>query len=107
MRKEGARVKAPAFLQHTSKRIAGHFQIDGPLLPGQVAEGDTAMCVHCQRHWRIRPGSGMQRGFCSRCSGPTCGKQACDTRCVPFEKAIERMESIGRLRAKAEEMLRG
>ena len=50
MRKEEAIAKAPAFLQHTLTRVAGHFEIIGPLLPGQVAEGDTAMCVHSQKH---------------------------------------------------------
>jgi len=92
--------KAPAFLQYTAARgrVKGHFEINGPLLPGQVAEGDTLMCTHCQKHWRLKPGSGMQRGWCGRCGGPTCGKQKCETSCVPFEKAIELMESKNKLR---------
>ena len=87
--------KAPAFLQHTKVRggVKGHFSIVGTLLPNQEPEGDTAMCAHCQKHWRIRPGSGMKRGFCMNCNGPTCGKKHCEEHCVPFEKAIERMEA--------------
>ena len=86
--------KAPAFLQHTATggRVKGHYEISGPLLPNQVPEGDTLMCVHCQKHWVIRPGSRMKRGFCLRCNGPTCGKKHCEEHCVPFEKALEMME---------------
>ena len=85
--------RAPAFLQHTSPgRVKGSFSISGPLLPGQASEGETLMCMHCQNHWRIRPGSGMERGWCSNCNGPTCGWQQCETTCVHFEKAIEIME---------------
>lgn len=91
--------KAPAFLQHTAVggRVKGHIEVSGPLLPGQDNGGDTLMCVHCQYHWIIQPGSGAQRGWCGRCGGPTCGKRACETTCVPFERAIELMESKNRL----------
>lgn len=87
--------KAPAFLQRTSLagRVKGHIEICGPLLPGQEPRGDTMMCVHCQKHWIIEPGSGMKRGFCLRCNGVTCGKQACETVCIPFEKALEMTEN--------------
>lgn len=89
--------KAPAYLQRTAAkgRVKGQIEISGPLLPGQVPEGETSMCVHCQFHWVIKPGSGMQRGFCLKCNGPTCGKEACETICVPFEKMIENMEKLG------------
>lgn len=91
---EGRFAKAPAFLQHTALRgkVKGQFTIAGPLLPGQVAEGETLMCIHCQKHWMIRPGSGMARGWCSNCDGPTCGKLKCETECVYFEKSIEIQE---------------
>lgn len=68
--------------------------VTGPL---GVVEGETVMCVHCQRHWKVEPGSGRRRGYCLNCNGPTCGKQACETSCVPFEKAIEEQEARGRL----------
>jgi len=96
--------KAPAFLEHTvigrtgHRGPAGHFDIVGPLLEGQVPEGETLMCAHCQKHWRLQPGSGMERGWCARCNGPTCGKKHCETTCVPFERALELMESKNRLR---------
>ena len=53
------------------------------------------MCVHCQMHWIIQPGSGMQRGFCLSCDGPTCGKQNCEENCTPFMKTIEALERGG------------
>lgn len=83
---------APAFLQNTAVkgRVKGHFFIAEP--GALVVEGETQMCAHCQKHWRIRPGSGISRGYCTNCDGPTCGKLECETRCVPFEKAIEIME---------------
>ena len=89
--------KAPAFLQRTAfgGRVKGHIEISGPLLPGQDTGADTLMCVHCQYHWIIQPGSGMKRGWCGRCGGPTCGKRPCETRCMPFEKALEILESGG------------
>ena len=89
---EGGRFgKAPAFLQLTAsgQRVRGSFTIAGPLRPGQVSEGETVMCVHCQKHWEIKPGSGISRGFCFNCNGLTCGKQKCETECMPFEKSIE------------------
>ena len=96
--------EAPAYLQRTSvKRVRG-----GIILPSgepirqndhnrprsgfDVAEGDTTMCIHCQMHWIILPGSGISRGFCANCNGPTCGKFKCETQCMHFEKAIELVE---------------
>ncbi|KKL79435.1 hypothetical protein LCGC14_2014890 [marine sediment metagenome] len=58
---------------------------------------DTVMCKHCQKHWVPQPGSGKQRGYCMRCRGVTCGKEACETDCVPWELAIEIMEARGRV----------
>lgn len=63
-----------------------------------VEEHDTLMCVHCQFIWKVQPGSGRVRGWCMRCSGPTCGKKPCESRCVPFERAIEEQERRIRLR---------
>jgi hypothetical protein len=85
--------KAPGYLQRTSpKRVAGTVIIDDPLLPGQEREAETKMCMHCQMHFIIQPGSEMKRGFCTNCNGVTCGKQKCETVCTHFEKAIEIME---------------
>ena len=87
--------QAPAFLQHTVKSPKGYMITTGPL--GVEDEGETLMCAHCQMHWKIEPGSGHVRGFCLNCNGPTCGKELCEIRCIPFEKAIEEMEAKGRL----------
>jgi hypothetical protein len=83
----GGGQKAPAFLKHTGK-VSGYFTIAGPLLLGQVAEGETLQCVHCQHTWQIRPGSGSERGWCQNCSGPTCGFEPCFV-CVPWERKME------------------
>ena len=96
--------KAPAYLQYTAPgRVRGGIILLGgepirqndhnkPRSDFDVAEGDTTMCIHCQFHWIIRPGSGISRGFCHNCNGPTCGKMKCETECVPFEKALELIE---------------
>lgn len=83
----------PPVLERSVRRPAGYVETTGPL--GSVG-GETLMCVHCQRHWVVQPGSGMKRGFCFNCNGPTCGKKNCEEHCVPFEKAIEQIEAQGR-----------
>ena len=87
--------EAPAHLKHSARRPAGYIQVTGPL--GVEEEGETVQCVHCEMHWKIVPGSGRKRGYCLNCDGLTCGKQACETKCVPAEKMIEEMEGRGRL----------
>jgi len=64
---------------------------------GKVTEADTYHCVHCQMLLHIRPGSGVERGFCVHCEGITCGKPECNNRCVPFMQKIEAMENRHRL----------
>lgn len=54
---------------------------------------DTVRCVHCQRHFVMRKGSGKQRGFCFKCNGIFCGA-ACAP-CVPFEKKLDVAEARG------------
>lgn len=87
---DGQQGQGPAFLQRTVRRPAGYFVATGPA--GTEDAGETISCVHCQMHWRVEPGSGRKRGFCLRCNGPTCGKEGCESRCVPFEKALEQAE---------------
>ena len=65
--------------------------------PSGVFEADTLQCAHCQKHWIVRPGSGIERGWCFRCSGPTCGKKGCETECSPWEKQIEAIERSSQL----------
>ena len=87
---EGGRFgKAPTLLTTTHPgKVMGGFVITGPTLPGQAAEGDTHMCPHCMGHWRIQIGSGIQRGWCAQCNGPTCGQRKC-LPCIPWERAME------------------
>ncbi len=95
---EGGRFgKAPVILERTApRRVKSSFEIVGPTLPGQESGGDMLQCVHGGEHWVIKPGSGIKRGFCLKCNGPTCGKKACETRCLPMEKAMEDMEREAR-----------
>lgn len=62
----------------------GNVLIDG------VTVADTLQCVHCNAHWIVRTGSGITRGFCTRCMGPVCGPR-CAT-CRPFERWLESVE---------------
>lgn len=87
--------QAPAHLVHTVRKPKGAILVTGPA--GVEDEGDTVQCVHCQMHWKIVPGSGRTRGYCLNCDGLTCGKPACETKCLPAEKMIQQMEARGRL----------
>lgn len=57
--------------------------------------GTTLQCVHCGAHFLSVKGSGIKRGFCTKCMGPTCGKSQC-FRCKPYEKQIEEIERKAR-----------
>lgn len=59
---------------------------------GREIQRDVLQCKHCQTMWVVVPGSGRRRGFCTRCNGPTCGAEACDT-CLHFEKRAEMIEA--------------
>jgi hypothetical protein len=74
---------------HRNRGPSGFFEISAP--DAKTISGETRRCVHCGKHWPYRPGSGTTRGFCTRCSGLTCGSPACDP-CVPYEVRIEIME---------------
>jgi hypothetical protein len=89
--------QAPIIRKHTPRKAMGYIALSDPDLPN-IVERETVMCVHCQMHWQIEPGSGKERGFCINCGGPTCGKEACETMCVPFMQAIEEMERRQKLR---------
>ncbi len=84
------------YLQRTDRRS----ERTGSILvldPDQntVFEGNLRHCVHCQAIWVFRPGSGVNRGFCLKCQGHTCGKDVCFV-CYPAEQRIEDMERAGR-----------
>lgn len=44
---------------------------------GNLVEGETRQCVHCQFIWQYEPGSGHTRGFCLKCNGLTCARPEC------------------------------
>lgn len=54
---------------------------------------DILRCVHCQRSWTVRPGSGKTRGFCLKCMGPLCGHQACFECRGSYEKQCDLWEA--------------
>jgi len=72
------------------RKAKGYLLVTEPDQPD--IERETLQCAHCQKHWMIKPGSGIQRGWCFRCQGPTCGKRNCETKCVPAERMIEEIE---------------
>ena len=67
-------------LKHTKPKAAGYIIIDDGFTK---QEYDTVQCVHCQRHWKVVPGSGRKRGWCFKCGGVTCGSKHCET-CIPL-----------------------
>jgi hypothetical protein len=71
------------------ERVAGGVLVDGMQI------GETLQCCHCGGHWDRVPGSGTLRGFCLKCNGVLCGKEACMTECKPFEKWLEEVERGG------------
>lgn len=74
---------------HRNRGPAGFIQITSPDAP--TVERETLRCVHCGMHWVYEPGSGRQRGWCTRCDGVTCGAERCSG-CIPYEAQIEILE---------------
>lgn len=70
---------------HTTKSVAGYECITNP--DGSKVEHDLKKCVHCGTVWRKRPGSGIERGFCTGCMGDCCTPQ-CGAKCYPHEQQI-------------------
>jgi hypothetical protein len=94
-----------AFLEHSVRHALGYFVVTDNETDRVLDEGETLMCMHCQFHWKVKPGSGITRGWCWKCGGPTCGKQACEGACLHWEKALELFES-GRLLDRSLERIR-
>lgn len=79
--------------EYTVRRAAGYGTwMEGD---GQRMEADYLQCVHCQFTWVVQPGSGINRGFCSECPGPTCGKRECQSH-LNWRKALDMLEQIER-----------
>lgn len=68
-------------------RAAGYMSIVDPESP--IVEADTLQCVHCGRHWKMKPGSGNVRGFCFNCNGPVCGPKCAE--CVPASQMYDNL----------------
>ena len=84
--------------QWTSRKASAYVRGDLPEKDAAL-EADMLMCKHCQMTWYIQPGSGIKRGWCYSCQGPTCGKPRCMQHCggqLHFMKEIEKMEAKGR-----------
>ncbi len=79
----------------TARRPMALVTISDPATGMQ--EFDTLMCIHCQYHWRVIPGSGRKRGWCVSCNGALCGKEQCMKVCAHFMKQIEAIEAKGRV----------
>lgn len=62
---------------------------------GVTTHADTLRCCHCQRVWVVMRGSGIRRGFCTKCAAVTCGAPECDP-CAPWEKQLEGLERRAR-----------
>lgn len=60
------------------------------LLDGKEV-ASTLRCPHCGGHFISRRGSGIKRGFCTRCKEITCGSPGCRS-CKPLEKMLEEIE---------------
>jgi hypothetical protein len=56
-----------------------------------VLRGETQMCVHCNAHFPIQPGSGKIRGFCFSCMGAICGPRCAE--CVHFLQKLDNLEA--------------
>ena len=80
-------------LQRTVRRPSGYGIVT---LDGKETDSETLSCCHCQFTWTVVPGSGLKRGWCFLCQGPTCGKRDCESRCAPWEKQVELTESRAR-----------
>lgn len=83
------------------------FTFETDLATGNVKEGETYQCKHCQRHTHIKP---FQRpedigGLCRRCMKVMCPRcsdlAAKGAACIPFEQRhVEEIErGIERQRA--------
>ena len=74
----------------------GYLMVVQPDTP--LIERDTFTCCHCNRVVIVKPGSGMQRGWCFMCGKPHCGSKRCSAGCLPFERRLEAWENRNQLR---------
>ena len=72
------------------RNAGGYLIVTDPNTPMPI-ERDTFTCCHCNGVVIVKPGSGIERGFCFMEMKPHCGKKEC-WGCVPFEQRLEAME---------------
>jgi hypothetical protein len=77
-------------------RVAGYNVLIDRESDKVLAEFESARCGHCGGHFRIVPGSGRTRGWCSAC-GVTCGAAACATHVEHWEQRLDRIEAADRI----------
>lgn len=58
--------------KHSILKPAGVGIVSDPARPREE-QSDYRQCVHCQTVWKVEPGSGKMRGFCTKCNGSVCG----------------------------------
>lgn len=71
-------------------RGEGYLIIVDPAARSPIEAG-TFCCTHCNKIVVVKPGSGIERGFCHNCHAPHCGGKKCWD-CVPFERKLEEWE---------------
>jgi len=87
---EGKIILAPGETLAYDRNADGYILIDG------VESACTRQCGHCSKHVITVTGSGILRGYCTKCNKWLCGAPACISQCYPFEKKMEDFEK-GRL----------
>jgi len=88
-------------LRRLDRRYNGEWRSLDDARARVLAEGQTLLCAHCGLMWEVRPGSGVERGFCLKCNQPTCNLPGCTPpfECRPWEARMEIMEQRARLLA--------
>ena len=59
---------------------------------GELTEGSTLSCCHCQFTRILQKGSGAVWHWCPHCAGYHCGGPEC-RECVPVELRLENLEA--------------
>lgn len=74
----------------TSRKASGTVYTMG--FWGELAEGQTLSCCHCQFTRVLKKGSGQVWHWCGSCAGYHCGGTQC-RECVPIELRLENLEA--------------
>ena len=77
------------YIGGSGRKPSGLVFVTGP--DGEIQEGETLSCVHCQHTWVKQTGSGKVRGWCEKCCGPICGPSCLE--CIPAELRWDNLES--------------